>query len=114
MFRRNLCFVVTISQCGEETLSFWQIASLVIKEGEDSYTTNLCHQRYNKYLEEKGEQSLTSWQEYQSVEQKAHRGRLCKNDGKRTLNIREMREHFCQERARVKRFREEAEEEWQA
>ena len=30
------------NQCSEKTLSFWQLASVVIKEGEESYTTNLC------------------------------------------------------------------------
>ena len=29
------------NQCSEKTLSFWQLASVVIKEGEESYTTNL-------------------------------------------------------------------------
>ena len=28
------------NQCSEMTLSFWQFASVVIKEGEASYTTN--------------------------------------------------------------------------
>ena len=41
------------NQCSEKTLSFWQFASVVIKEGEESYTTNLCQQCYNKYLEAK-------------------------------------------------------------
>ena len=28
------------NQCSEKTLSFWQLASVVIKEGDESYTTN--------------------------------------------------------------------------
>ena len=28
------------NQRSEKTLSFWQLASVVIKDGEDSYTTN--------------------------------------------------------------------------
>ena len=28
------------NQCSEKTLSFWQLASVVSKEGEESYTTN--------------------------------------------------------------------------
>ena len=43
------------NQCGEKTLSFWQLASVVIKGGEESYATNLCQQCYNKYLEAKGD-----------------------------------------------------------
>ena len=47
------------------------------------------------------------------TEKKAHRGRLWKIVGKEQY-VREMWEYFCQERARVKRFRDEAEEERQA
>ena len=36
------------NQCSEQkTVSFWQFASVVIKEGEESYTTNVCQQCYN-------------------------------------------------------------------
>ena len=31
-----------INQCSEKTLSFWQLSSVVIQEGEESYTTNTC------------------------------------------------------------------------
>ena len=34
-------------RCSEKTLSFWQFTSMVIKEGEESCTTNLCQQCYN-------------------------------------------------------------------
>ena len=57
--------------------------------------------------------SLTNWQWHEFAEKKAHRGRLWKMMGKEQF-IREMWEHFCQERARVKRFRENAEKERQA
>ena len=36
------------NQCSEKTLSFWQLASVVIYEGEESYTTNfvvICQKR---------------------------------------------------------------------
>ena len=29
------------NQCSEKTLSFWQFASMVIKEGDESFTTSL-------------------------------------------------------------------------
>ena len=32
------------NRCSEKTLSFWQFSSDVIKEGEESYTTNFCQQ----------------------------------------------------------------------
>ena len=36
------------NQRSENTLSFWQLASVVIKEGEESYTTNFCQKCYNE------------------------------------------------------------------
>ena len=94
-------------------LSFWQLASLVIQEGEESYTTNLCQKCYNESLKEQGEDPLTNWQWREFAGQKAHRGRLWKMMGKEQ-DVREMWEYFCQERDGVKRFREQAEEERQA
>ena len=29
-------------QCSEKTLSYWQLASVVVNEGDEAYTTNLC------------------------------------------------------------------------
>ena len=43
------------NQCSEKTLSFWQLASVVIKEGEEPYTTILCQKFYNDSLKAKGE-----------------------------------------------------------
>ena len=56
------------NRCSEKTNSFWQSASVVMKEGEESYTTILCQQRYNKSLEAKGDKPLTKWQWYEFVE----------------------------------------------
>ena len=50
----ELSFVVTIS-AAKKTPSFWQFASVVIKEGEESYMTNVCQQCYNDSLEAKKE-----------------------------------------------------------
>ena len=36
------------NRCSEKTLSFWQFASVVTKESEESYTTKLCQQCYNE------------------------------------------------------------------
>ena len=83
------------------------------KEDEESYTTNLCQKCCNESLKAKGDEPLTTWQWHEFVEKKAHRGRLWKMMGKEQY-VREMWELFCQERARVKRFREKAEEERQA
>ena len=37
------------NHCSEKTLSFWQFASVVIKEGEESYTANSFQQCYNNF-----------------------------------------------------------------
>ena len=69
-------------RCSGETLSFWQFASVVIKEGEESHTTNLCQQCYNKSLVARGDKQLTKWEWYEFVEKKAHRVRLSRVLGK--------------------------------
>ena len=81
------------NQCSEKTRSFWQLASGVIKEGEESYTTNLCQKCYNESLKTKGDEQSTRWQWHEFVEKKAHRGRLCKMLGKEQY-VREMWEYF--------------------
>ena len=37
-------------QCSEKTLSYWQLASVVVNEGDEAYTTNLCQKSFNKTL----------------------------------------------------------------
>ena len=75
------------NQHRERTLSFWQFAS-VVKEGEESYTTNLCQRCHNKSREGTGDKPLTKWQWYEFVEKEARRGRLWKMMGKRTVHSR--------------------------
>ena len=101
------------NHCSEKAFSFWQFASVVKKEEEESYTTNVCQQCYNESLVEKGEKQLTRLQWYELVEKETHRGRFWKMMGKEQY-IREMWEHYLRERSRVKKFREEAAREWQA
>ena len=36
------------NQCSEKTLSFWQLASVVVNAGDEAYTTNLCGKCFNK------------------------------------------------------------------
>ena len=76
-------------------------------EGEESYTTKQCKKCNKESLEEKGDKPLTKWQWHEFVEKEAHRGGLWEMMGKEHY-VRGMWEHFYQERARVKRFREEA------
>ena len=80
----------------------------MIQEGEESYTTNLWQQRYNKILLAGGDEPLTTWQWYEVVEKKEHRGRLWRMLEKDQY-IREMWEYYSCERSKVKKFREDAE-----
>ena len=41
------------NQCSEKTLSYWQLASVVLNEGDEAYTTNLCQKCFNKHSEGK-------------------------------------------------------------
>ena len=96
-------------QCSEKSLSNWQLASVVINEGEESCTTNSCQKRFNKSLQAKGEKPLTNVQWRQVVEKKkTYRGRIWRMMEKEPYACG-MWEHFIQERNRVKRFRELAE-----
>ena len=66
------------NRCSEKALSFWQFASVVVEEGEESYTANMCQLCYNKNLMAKGDAPLTKSQWYAVVEKKAYRGRLAR------------------------------------
>ena len=80
-------------QCSEKTLSYWQLASVVVNEGDEAFSTNLCQKCFNKHLQAKGRQV---------VEKKAYRGRMWKMMEKE-LFLHGMWEHFLQERSRTKR-----------
>ena len=40
-------------QCSEKTFSYWQLASVVLNEGDEAHTTNLCQKCFNKHLQAK-------------------------------------------------------------
>ena len=77
------------NRCSEKTHCFWQCASVVVDDGEEAHTINLCQQCYNESLVARGDKPLTKWQWYTFVE-------------KTEQNIREMWEYCCHERDRVK------------
>ena len=89
-----------------EDVSNWQPASVVINEGDEAYTTNLCQKCFNEDLQAKGEKLLTNG----AVERGGVKGGVSvkdvENDG--------MWEHFSCERSKAKKFRELADEEKQA
>ena len=70
------------NQCSEKTLSLWQFSSVVMREGEESDTANMCQMCHNDSVKAKGEKTLTNWPWREFPEQKAHRGRLWRMMGK--------------------------------
>ena len=96
-------------QCSEKTLSSWQLASVVLNDGCEAYTTNYCQKCFNKHLQAKGEEPLTNVQWRQVVEKKAYRGRMWKMMEKEPY-LRGMWEYFFCERSK----RQLADEEKQA
>ena len=91
----------------------WQLASVVVTEGDEAYTTNLCQICFKKHLQAKGEEPLTNVKWKQVVKKKAYRGRMWKMMGQEPY-LRGMWEHFSCERSKAKKFRQLAEEEKQA
>ena len=48
------------NRCSEKAIRYWQIASMVIEEGVQAHTINLCKLCYNEKLVQEDKQSLTS------------------------------------------------------
>ena len=38
------------NRCSDNALKFWQFASVVVEDGKESYTANLCQQCYNESM----------------------------------------------------------------
>ena len=71
-------------ECGEKTLSYWQLASVVVNEGDEASSTNLCQKFFQQTLAGKlrAEEPLTKVKWRQVVQKKANRGRMWKMMGK--------------------------------
>ena len=63
---------------GEKAVRYWQFASVVVEEGGEAHTINLCQQCYNEQMVQQGKPRLTSRQWRAVVEKKAQRGRSWK------------------------------------
>ena len=90
------------NQCSEKTLSYWQLASVVLNEGDEAYMTNLNRKCFKKHLQAKKVMPLSSAQWRQVVEQRAFRGRMWTVMEKEPY-LRGMWEYFLQERSKVSR-----------
>ena len=76
------------TRCSEKTLSFWQLASVVIQEGEESYTTNICQKCYNDSLKAKGRTNTDKLAVETVRGAKGAPWKTLENDGKRTIRAR--------------------------
>ena len=95
------------NRCTEKAVRYWQIASMVVEEGGEAHTINLCQQCYNEQLVQQGKPRLNLWQWRGIVEQKAHRGRIWKVMGTEQF-IRGMWAYFTLERTEVRKILAEA------
>ena len=100
------------NRCSDKALRFWQFASVVVGDGEEVSTVNLCQQCHNESLTAQGLATLKNWQWKAVVEMNAHRGRLWRMLGKDQY-IQGMWEYFSLEGAKAKEFLKDAEEEKQ-
>ena len=64
------------NRCIEKAVRYWQIASMVVEEGGEAHTINLCQQCFNDQLVQQGKPRLELWLCRGVVENKAHRGRI--------------------------------------
>ena len=69
------------NQCSKKTLSYWQLASVLVNEGDEAYTIKLCQKCFSKHLQATGDKPVTNVQWRQVVERKAYRGRMWKMMG---------------------------------
>ena len=85
----------------EKAVGYWEISSMVVEEGGEAHTINLCRQCYNEQLVQQGKSRLKVWQ--------------WKGDGveESASWIRGVWEYFALERAEVKKIPADASREYQ-
>ena len=66
------------NRCSEQASRYMQIASMVIEEGGEARTINLCKLYYNAKPVQQCKQPLKSWEWKEVEEKKGHRGRMWK------------------------------------
>ena len=68
-------------RCSEKGLRFWQFASVVVDDGEEAHTINICQQCHNEGLTAQDQAPLKSWQRKAVVQQKSASWQLVENVG---------------------------------
>ena len=64
------------NRCSEKAVRYWQTASVVVEEGGEAHTVNVCQQCYNEQSVQQGKLLLRSWQWRAVAERKAHRSKI--------------------------------------
>ena len=95
------------NRCSEKAVRCWQFASVVVEDGGEARTVNLCQQCCNERRVQQGEPRMNSWQWRAVVEKKAHRGRIWRIMGNEQFT-RGMWEYLTLKRAEAKRIRDDA------
>ena len=98
------------NRCSEKAVRHWQIASVVVEEGGEAHTVNLCQRCYKEQMVHKPQ--LKSWQWRAVVERKAHRWRIWKVMGNEQFK-RGKWVYFTHRRAEVKKILADASRERQ-
>ena len=73
-------------QCSEKTLSYWQLASVVVNEGDEAKTTNLCQTCFNKHMEAKWRRTTDKCEVEAGCGKEGVSGKNVDNDGKSTIS----------------------------
>ena len=87
----------------EKTTRYGQIASMVVEEGGEAHTINLCQQCYNEKVGAAGQTATEIVALEKVVEKKAHRGRLWEVMGSEQF-LRGMWDHFTLQMAGTRKF----------
>ena len=76
------------NQCSEKTLSFWQLASVVIQEGEESYTTKKMPEMLQRFSEGKRRRNTDKLAVETVRGAKGALWKALEDDGKRSVRAR--------------------------
>ena len=73
------------NQCSEKTLSYWQLASVVVSEGDEAWTTNLSNV-FQQTLAGKRRRTTDKCAVEAGCGKEGVSGKNVENDGKRTIS----------------------------
>ena len=76
------------TRCSDKALRFWQVASVVVEDGDESCTATLCQQCYNESLTAKGICTLEELAVERGRGEEGASWQAMENAGKRPVNTR--------------------------